>query len=142
MTKLMINRNPLTKKKIFCSLLGGAAIFALAGSASAVGLDANVSAGARGNTGSMEAPAAASAGVNASGSAGANTQGSSHMSAEGNTNQNSRMTPESTKGMERAHERMSGMGSEHEQAAHAGTKTQHSIKSHHKVKSKAKSEAQ
>ncbi|MHB1333994.1 MAG: hypothetical protein ACYCY1_15495 [Sulfuriferula sp.] len=142
MIKLMTNQNPLTMKRIFCSLLSGAALFAVAGSASAVGvgagLDANVGAGARGNAG-MEAPTAA--GAHAEGSAGMNQQGSSHMSTEGSANQNSQMSPESTKGMDRAHERMNGMGSEH-QAPGAGTKTKQSVKSHHKVKSKAKSEAQ
>ncbi len=142
---MMTNQNSLTLNKLFCSLLTSVAIFTFTGSASAAGLGvgagmgANVGAGAGGNAG-MEAGAGAqaegSAGVNANSSAG------DRMSTEGRANQNSQVKPGATRGMERAHERMNGMGSEHEQATDAQATSRRSVKAHHKGKSTAKGKMQ
>lgn len=140
---MMTNQNSLTMKKLFCSLLTSAAVFTVAGSASAAGLGAgaglgaNVGAGTRGNAG-MEA--ALAAGAHAEGAAGVNANGSAggRMSTEGSVNQNSQVLPEATRGSERAHERMNQMASEHEQAADAEATSRQSVKAHHKGKSTAK----
>jgi len=140
---MMTHQNSLVMKKIFCSLLTSAAVFTFAASASAAGLGggagmgANVGAGAGGNAG-MDAPAGAS--VQAEGSAGVNANSSAgdHMSTEGGANQNSQVRPGATSGLDRAQERMSQMGSEHEQATEAEAASKPSVKARHKGKSTAK----
>ena len=139
----MTNQNSLTMKKLFCSLLASAAVFTVAGSATAAGLgvDANAGAGSRSNAG-MEAPLAA--GVHAEGSAGvsANSPAGNRMGAQGSANQNSQVLPEATRGTERAHEQMNQMGSGHEQATDAEATSRQSVKARHKGKSTAKGKLQ
>jgi len=135
--QMMTKQNALRMKKLFCSVLGSATIFAVASSASAVGLGGNANVGAGVSSGAdTSAPAGATATVG--GSAGMNAADSNHRGGEGNPNQNSQTSPNATRDMERAHERMNGMGSEHEQATDAKTRTKRSAKSHHKAKASVK----
>lgn len=122
---MMANKNSLNMKKLLGSLLTGAAIFTVAGSASATGMDTP-----------------ATVGAHAGGLAGSDMNSSGHMSTEGNANQNSQMSPGATRSIERAHERMNEMGSEHERATVAETTSKHLTKARHKGKSMAKGQMQ
>lgn len=126
---MMTKQNSLRMKNIFCSVLGSAAIFAVASSASAIGLGGNANVGAGvGSSANTSAPAGATATVG--GTAGMNAADSIHPGREGNPNQNSQTSPNASRDMEPAHERMNGMGSEHD----AKTRTKRSAKSHHRAK--------
>lgn len=127
---MMKHAKSATVKNLLSVLLAGAGL-ALAGGASAVGLGvgANANVGVQAQSG---AGAAATGGAQIGGSADA------QMSSEGSLNQNNQTQPESTRGLDRAQERMSPMGMENQMATEQEATSKQSVKSKKGEKSSSK----